>query len=93
MVYLAPDVSLKRLEEPYVYHRVTDDLLRGARSGVSPSSSRCAGGGAGASADERVLLASCLAEGLLAAEPAGGAGAQRSRAPGIPSLRDLLDST
>jgi radical SAM protein with 4Fe4S-binding SPASM domain len=86
-VYLAPDASLKRLEAPYVYHRVTDDLFEVSEEAFR-FLSRCAGGASETEADQE-FLRSCLEEGLLERRPET-VSHRPPRTGDQPSLRYLL---
>jgi radical SAM protein with 4Fe4S-binding SPASM domain len=86
-VYLAPDASLKRLEAPYVYNRVTDDLFEVSEEAFR-FLDRCAGGAPVAEADDE-FLRTCLDEGLLERRPET-VSHRPPRTGDRPSLRYLL---
>lgn len=67
--HLAADVALKRLEEPSLYNRATDELYE-LNDEAAGFLERCAAGGASAGdGGEADFVAYCLAEGILAPGP------------------------
>jgi radical SAM protein with 4Fe4S-binding SPASM domain len=87
-VYLAPDVSLKRLETPCAYDRAADDLFE-LTDDAFAFLERALGGAPAADADPE-FLAACLAEGILIEHDPGRRSDGRAAEAARPSLRYLL---
>jgi len=87
-VHLSPDVSLKRLEAPYLYHRGNDDLYEVSEEAFSFIERHR--GHLPSRETEPEFLATCLEEGLLTRKkPTAGPGF-RVGSGERPSLRYLL---
>lgn len=86
--YLCRDVSLKRLEALYLYHRGTDDLYEVTEEAFSFIERHR--GRLPAAQLEEEFLATCLEEGLVAWEESTGGASFRVGSGERPSLRYLL---
>lgn len=90
LLRLAPDCSLKLIEEPAVYNRATDELYFVSEEAV-PFLSACATGAGIPDDDEgRAFVAYCLEEGILQHARVPGRRGLNLRQSPVPSLRYLL---